>query len=45
MWDARTINYQMTNITESNRYMLLMNYIEEDIVSKVMEYEASLFSE
>jgi ectoine hydroxylase-related dioxygenase (phytanoyl-CoA dioxygenase family) len=45
MWDARTLHSQMPNITESNRYMLLMNYIEEDIVSKVMEYEASLFSE
>lgn len=45
IWDARTLHSQMPNITQNNRYMLLMNYIEEDIVSKVMEYEATLFSE
>lgn len=44
MWDCRILHSQMPNIRDSNRYMLLMNYLAEPIVKDVMDYEASLFS-
>ena len=42
LWDARTLHSQMPNITKTNRYMLLMNYLEERIVNDVMQYERTL---
>jgi hypothetical protein len=45
MWDARTLHSQMPNISTSNRYMLLLNYLEEYIVEDVMNYEVTQFAE
>ena len=42
VWDAKTLHSQMPNVSDSNRYMLLMNYLDESVVHDVMEYEASL---
>jgi len=42
VWDARTLHSQMPNVSHSSRYMLIMNYLEEDVVQDVMQYEASL---
>lgn len=42
IWDARTLHSQMPNITEHSRYMLLLNYLEENIVDSVMQYEKDL---
>lgn len=44
LWDSRTLHSQMPNITDVNRYLLLMNYLDERIVKDVMNYEASLLS-
>lgn len=40
LWDARTLHSQMPNIAETSRYMLLLTYVEERIVSDLMQYEA-----
>lgn len=45
MWDARTLHSQMPNVSKSDRYMLLLNYLEEYIVKDVMNYEAIQFGE
>jgi len=44
VWDCRVLHSQMPNVRSSNRYMLLLNYLNEKIVQEVMEYEASLSS-
>jgi tRNA A-37 threonylcarbamoyl transferase component Bud32 len=44
MWDAKTLHSHMPNITDFDRYMLVMNYLDERIVKDVMDYEASLLS-
>lgn len=41
IWDARTLHSQMPNVSEHNRYMLLLNYLEHRVVEDVMIYEAS----
>ena len=43
MWDARLLHSQMPNVTASNRYIVLLNYLEERIVEDVMQYEASQY--
>lgn len=42
IWDARTLHSQMPNISGTNRYMLLLNYIERRIVPELMDYESIL---
>lgn len=44
VWDARILHSQMPNVTDTNRYMLLLNYLEERVVDRVMQYEASLIA-
>lgn len=44
LWDGRVLHSQMPNVTDTNRYMLLMNYLEGWIIDDVMKYEASQFS-
>ena len=44
MLDAKTLHSHMPNITDFDRYMLVMNYLDERIVKDVMDYEASLLS-
>jgi len=42
VWDARTLHSQMMNTTSSPRYMLLFNYVEEDVLDSLAQYEADL---
>lgn len=41
IWDSRVLHSQMPNIQGTNRVMILMNYLEEDIVQDVIDYEES----
>jgi ectoine hydroxylase-related dioxygenase (phytanoyl-CoA dioxygenase family) len=42
VWDSRTLHSQMPNHSEHARYMLLFNYVEQDILEDLMDYENSL---
>lgn len=41
-WDARTLHSQMPNVSDTNRYMLLFNYVERDILDNLMAHENTL---
>lgn len=40
IWDARTLHSQMPNLTDTPRYMLLFNYVEKQILSELIQFEA-----
>lgn len=42
VWDARTLHSQMINHQTTKRYVLLLNYVEGDIVDELVAYESSL---
>ena len=44
MWDSRLLHSQMPNVSSNHRYMILLNYVEKDIVQELMEYESTLTS-
>jgi ectoine hydroxylase-related dioxygenase (phytanoyl-CoA dioxygenase family) len=39
MWDSRTLHSQMPNLSHSNRYMVLLNYVERDILADLQSFE------
>lgn len=42
VWDTRTLHSQMPNDSDMPRYLLLMNYVEENIVKELAQYESEL---
>jgi ectoine hydroxylase-related dioxygenase (phytanoyl-CoA dioxygenase family) len=44
IWDTRVLHSQMPNNGLSSRYMLMLNYLNEDVVADVMAYEAMISS-
>jgi hypothetical protein len=42
MWDSRTLYSQMPNAAMTNRYTLLLSYVEKDMLSHLQSYEATI---